>query len=103
MDCGEHLGELARRAPGETAVWAGAVVLPPPVLDEIACIGQAGEPLLAQALVPEAPVEGLDERVLDGLPRTDEEQLDPVPIRPRVEDAARELRAVVADDAHRQP
>jgi Domain of unknown function (DUF5615) len=43
------------------------VVLPPPGLDRLTRIPQTQEPLLAQTLVAELPIQALDERVLHRL------------------------------------
>lgn len=48
-----------------------------------------------QALGPEAPVEGLDERIVRRLARPREVENDAVPIGPQVEIAGDELRALV--------
>ena len=59
---------------------------------------EASEPVLVQALIPEAPVEALAGAVLHGLPRLDEVVPDPSLVAPLVEDPAGELRAVIGDD-----
>ena len=75
------------------------VVVDPVRLDLLPRVVEADEPVFVQALVPELPVEALDVRVLDRLPRPDEVESDAALERPAVHDAARELGAVVdADD-----
>jgi putative transposase len=51
-----------------------------------------------QALGPEAPVECLDERVVRGLTRPREVERDTLRIRPQIEVAADELRALIDAD-----
>jgi hypothetical protein len=60
-------------------------------------IRQGEEPTRREALIAEPAVEALDERVLHGLPRTDEEEMHPTLKGLGIERAARELRPVVTD------
>ena len=53
-------------------MWSQLVVIDPPGLDDPASIGDIGEPVLAQTLVPEVSAEALHEAVLDRLPGLDE-------------------------------
>src|SRR5262245_14778751 len=75
------------------------IVVDPPALDLMPSVGQIGEPVLVQTLVAELAVEALDERILYGLAWPNEMKLHPYPVGPRVERLARELGAVVYDDA----
>ena len=77
--------------------WLSSVLVP--VIDDAAHVAQAGEPVLRQALVPEAAVEALDIGVLHRLAELDEARLDTVPDDPGLHRPARELRAV-AGAAH---
>src|SRR5687767_8005925 len=79
------------------------VVVAAPRLQATTSVGEADEPLLVQALVAASPVEALHVRILDGLARPDEVELDVVPPAPGVEHLARELRTVVADELPRRP
>ena len=75
-----------------------AIVLHPPLLDDLPRLIQRHEPVLVQALVPELAVEALDVRVLHGLARRDKRKLHSPLIRPGVQGLPDELRAVVDDD-----
>jgi hypothetical protein len=55
-----------------------------------------------QALVPETPVEALDERVFHRLAGADELKLDPAQVCPRIKCLPGELRAVVEHDRLRK-
>src|SRR5690606_8594627 len=98
----EGAQELSRRSVAERLVRPDVVVIAAPRFDRAPCVAEAPEPMLAQALVPEAPVEAFDERILDWFARLDEVQLDAFLVGPGVEGLTGELRAVVDDDAHGQ-
>jgi hypothetical protein len=83
---------LQRGQVPQGAVRPLLVVAASPFLDGLSSILQIREPVLVQALVPELAVEALDVRVLDGAPRCDEVQLDPVPVGPGGERRACKLR-----------
>ena len=51
--------------------------------------------MLIQAFVEQPAIEALDIGVLDRFARLDKVQLDAAPVRPGIQGAARELRAVV--------
>ena len=55
---------------------ANRVVVLAPGLDGSPCVRQIVEQVLVEALVTQAAVEALDERVLDGLAGLDETELD---------------------------
>ncbi len=74
------------------------VVIPSPALDGHSGIGQAYEPALVQALVPEPTVEALSVRILHRFPGLDEVQCYAALVRPLIQDLAGELRTVVAHD-----
>src|SRR5215204_3020233 len=71
------------------------VVIHPPLLAHTSRLFQTDEPVLAQALVAELPVEALDEGVLHRLARVDEAQGDAALSRPLIHRLAHELRPVV--------
>lgn len=52
----------------QLSMWSHGVVVETPGLNGGLGIRKVEEPMLVQALVSEAPVEALDERVLYGLP-----------------------------------
>lgn len=74
-----------------------------PLLDLVACVLQAREPLLVEALVSERAVEAFDEAVLDRLPRLDEVELDVSLFGPGRQRDAQELRSVVRHQSARKP
>jgi hypothetical protein len=82
-------------------VRASGVVVDAPRVDLRARVGEIQQPTGGEAFVGKPPVEALDEGVLDGFPGTNEQELDVLPMRPRVKRAARELRAVIAHDGVR--
>lgn len=53
-------------------MWSLTFVVDAPRFDRALRVGEADEPALVQAFVPERPVEALDEGILHGLPRVDE-------------------------------
>ena len=65
-------------------------------------VGQIEEQLLAQTLVPERPVERLDENILSRLVRLNETELNPMLTGPSVKNGTRELRGTVTYDLCRQ-
>src|SRR5437588_519881 len=79
------------------------VVIHSPLFTHAPCFFQADEPVLAQALVTELPVEALDITVLHRLARIDEAQRDSTLGRPLIHGLTCELRAVVHDDVQRLP
>ncbi len=64
---GDRQAEFFGGVVTERAVRAGAIVVNPPGFDDPPGVGQAEEPVLVQALVPEAAVETLDPGILDRL------------------------------------
>lgn len=82
----------------EGAVGSAVIVIMSPGFGDPSGFWKASEPVLVEALIPEAPVEALAGAVLHRLPRLDEVVSDPPLIAPLVEDPAGELRAVVGDD-----
>ena len=74
------------------------VVVDPPCLDDLARLLEAGEEMLVEALIAQAPVEALDEAVLHRLARRDVVPFDMALLLP-VQDGVRgQLGAVVAHD-----
>ena len=74
------------------------VVVVAPVVHDAPGAGEALEPVLVQAAVPELAVEALHESVLGGLAGLDEVQRRAGPLAPKAHRLAGELGAVVADD-----
>ena len=66
-------------------------------------MGHAGEPVLIQAFLAQAAIEGLDLCMLIGLARFDQAQRDPACVGPRQHRAAATLGAVVRTEHPRQP
>src|SRR5437868_5966654 len=93
----EPLTKLVRSLPGQRAVWASPIVVQPPRLHDGPGIGQAGEPMLVQALVAWLAVEALDEPFLARLARIDEAQRHPTLVGPLIQRPAREFWPVVHD------
>jgi hypothetical protein len=56
------------------------VVVGPPVVDDGSCIDDVPKPLLIQSTIAEAPVEGLDERVLSWFAGLNQVQLHLLPL-----------------------
>ena len=74
------------------------VVVVAPVVNDAPDVGEAPEPVLVQAAVPELAVEALHEGVLGGLAGLDEVQRRARPLAPKAHRLAGQLGAVVADD-----
>lgn len=87
--------ELGRWDSTAAAVWANLVVVAPPVGDDLPGLGQRGEPVLIEALVPELAVEAVDVAVLHGFARLDQQVLDAMSLCPGNKGPAGELGAVV--------
>ena len=87
--------ELAGRAIAQRAVWAIIVVIDSPRLDLAASVGQREEYIGVEAFVAQTSIKGLDVAVVDGLPRSDEVELDTVLECPCVEHLGLELGAVI--------
>lgn len=95
------LGIPGRRYPANAAVRPNLVVVPTPCGNLGACLAQALEPVLIEALVAELAVEALDVAVLHGTPWLDENVADMVLLGPGDEGPAGELRAVIGSDRGR--
>ena len=95
------LGEASRWYPSDAAVGPHLVVVPPPGRNLLARLVQRLEPVLVEALVPEAPVEALDVAVLHGPSWLDQEMPHAMGLRPADEGPAGELRTVVGSDGCR--
>lgn len=65
-------------------------------------MAQACEPVLVQALIPEAPVKRFDISVLIGLTRLDEEELNPTGVCPSEHGTAAEFLTVIGPDGFGQ-
>ena len=77
---------------------SNGVVVDPPSFDDPAGLGERGEHMLVQALIPQLAIEALHEAVLLRLARRDVVPLDAIPLRPLEHGVAGKLRAVVGDD-----
>jgi len=75
---GETDRVFGRGALAEAAVRPFGVVLLPPGFDALLRLGDRSEMMLVQALVPQLAIETLDEAVLDGMPRPEEVESDPM-------------------------
>jgi len=71
----------------------------PPRLDQPPCLGQGGEPVDVEALVPERSIEAFDEAILLRLAGAREVHSDLVMICPEVHDLAGKFTAI----AHWEP
>jgi hypothetical protein len=67
-----------------------------PRFDLLPGIYQREEPCGIQTFLTKAAVECLDKRIVGGLSRPGEVEVHPVPAGPLVQDAANELRTIVA-------
>jgi len=75
------------------------VVVPPELFNLEPRVGDVEKPVRRQTLVAEPAMKALDVRVLDGLARADEHELDAVAVRPDVQRAGDELRTIVHHNA----
>src|SRR5690606_38885798 len=78
------------------------VVVHSPRLDFLLRIVQGEEPVQVQTLVPEGPIEALDEAILDWLARLNVVNPDVPGVGPGIEGPAGELRSIVGHDDLRQ-
>ena len=90
-----------QRQSTERAVWPPSIVLPSPRFDRCSRVGKACKPVGVQTLLSEASVEALNEGIFYRLPRTNEIELDLMPVRPLIEHLRDELRSVVHGDPPR--
>src|SRR5438034_9902729 len=93
--------ELQRCKGPECTVGPSLVVVDPPFFNDLPGVNKSQEPVLVEALVPQAAVEALDEGVLDGLAGLDEAQTHAAFIGPLIERPASKLGAVVQRDLSR--
>ena len=63
--------EFCRGLIVQCAVRSMLIVVPAPGGDQDTSLRQTRKPMVIQALIPEAPVEALDERILRGFPGLD--------------------------------
>ena len=87
----------------DAAVRADVVVIVPPCRNDLPSVSEALKHVFVQALIADASVQAFGVAVLSGLARRDVMPFDAVFLCPRQNGAARELRAVVADDAQGLP
>jgi len=78
------------------------IVVDAPRFNRLLRIGQAHEPALVQALVPEPPVEALGERILNRLAGLNELKRDAARVCPLIECLAGELGTIVTDERRRE-
>ena len=95
--------EFNWRVVAQRAVGSYPVVALSPALDLLPGILHAEKPVLIEALFPEPSIERLDVGVVDRFAWPTEVELDPIEVRPLVDDLRRELATVVAADGCRQP
>lgn len=88
-------GEQRRWGAATTTVRTNLVVVPPPIGDYLASLGQRCEPVLVEAFIAELAVEALDVAVLHGLAGFDQDVFDAMLLRPGDEGAAGEFRTIV--------
>src|SRR6516225_9874063 len=95
-------GKLHRGTVLQAAVWSGFVVVLPPLLDLLACVGQTAEPVLVQTFIAEAAIETLHVAVFHRSSGLNRVPLQTLLVSPLVDSAADKLRSVVAADLTRQ-
>jgi hypothetical protein len=83
-------------------VWQYEAVILPPVFDHLLGVFQRQEPVLVQALLPELPIELLDERIICGLSWPAEVELNAIEVGPPIQRLRDEFRSVVYTDRARQ-
>ena len=93
--------EFNWRVVAQRAVGSYPVVALSPALDLLPGILHAEKPVLIEALFPEPSIERLDVGVVDRFAWPTEVELDPIEVRPLVDDLRRELATVVAADGCR--
>jgi len=77
------------------------IVMFSPLVDPFLGILQAQEPMLVETLLPERPIKRFDERIICGLSRTAEVELNAVEVSSPVERLRDEFRSVVDTDGLR--
>ena len=95
---GETSSVLRGGAVPQTAVRPVRVVFLPPLLDPYLGVGERGEVVLAQTLIPQRAIEALDEGVLDRMSGANEVERDALGVGPLIERLTHKLRPVVIDD-----
>ena len=93
---------LGRALASERTVRSDMVVVVVPGCDQLPGVAQVVEDVLVEAFLAQPSVEALGEGVLDWLARANEVELDAACMRPRIECAPGELRAVIDDDRLRE-
>ena len=84
-------------------MWAHCIVLDTPCLDGRLGLFQACEPVLVEALLAEAAVEGCNERVIRRFTRPTEGQFDVMPMRPFIKYSGNEFWPMIHIDDLRRP
>ena len=90
--------EFCRGLIVQCAVWPILIVVPAPGGDQDTSLLQARKPMVIQALIPEAPVEALDERILRGFPGLDQFELNAMLAGPLVERFAGKFWSLVSSN-----
>ncbi len=90
--------EFCRGLIVQCAVQPMLVVVSAPNGDQDTCVLQGRKPVVIQALVPDAPVEALDERILRGFTCLDQLELNTVLAGPLVECLAGKFRPLVGSN-----
>src|SRR5512138_802243 len=90
--------ELCQGLVVQCAVRPMLVVVPAPGCNQDTGLGQRRKPMVVQALIPEPPVEALNERVLGRLPGLDQLELNSMLASPLIQCPAGKLRSLVSPD-----
>ena len=90
--------ELCRGLIIQCAVRPMLVVVPAPGGDQDTSLWQARKPIVIQALISEASIEALDERVLRGFPGLDQFELNAMLAGPLVERFAGKFWSLVSSN-----
>lgn len=91
--------ELHRRQIPDGPMRALPIVFPSPGFNHDLGFLQGHKPVLVETLIPEPPIEALDEGVRDRLAGLNEAELHPVVRGPRIQGRPREFGPVIEDQA----
>ena len=90
--------EFCRGLVVQRAMWPMLVVVSAPSGDQDTSLLQARKPVVIQALIPEAPVEALNERVLRGFSGLDQLELNAMLTGPLIQCPAGKFRPLVGSN-----
>ena len=90
--------EFCRGLIVQCTVWPILIVVPAPSGDQDTSLLQARKPMVIQALIPEAPVEALDERILRGFPGLDQFELNAMLAGPLIQRLAGKFRPLIGSN-----